>query len=142
MAKPDGRWQQPTGISPRPMLMGAPRNALRAFNAGVSLSQTRSHGRRAATRGCRPACSLACPVIWMGHGAPSDGSSGSERYPFAYAAQSAFSRCKNRLYYISRERPLFRPQGLFSANIGKGGGRDTTSPQNGLICEDTLTAYQ
>ena len=25
-----------TGISPRPMLMGAPRNALRAFNAGVS----------------------------------------------------------------------------------------------------------
>lgn len=28
-----------TGISPRPMLMGAPRNALRAFNAGVSLSK-------------------------------------------------------------------------------------------------------
>ena len=27
-----------TGISPRPMLMGAPRNALRAFNARVSLS--------------------------------------------------------------------------------------------------------
>ena len=27
-----------TGISPRPMLMGAPRNALRAVNAGVSLS--------------------------------------------------------------------------------------------------------
>lgn len=27
-----------TGISPRPMLMGAPRNALGAFNAGVSLS--------------------------------------------------------------------------------------------------------
>ena len=42
MAKPDGRWQQPTGISPRPMLMGAPRNALRAFNAGVSLAERRS----------------------------------------------------------------------------------------------------
>ena len=27
-----------TGISRRPMLMGVPRNALRAFNAGVSLS--------------------------------------------------------------------------------------------------------
>ena len=40
--KPDGRWQQPTGISPRPMLMGAPRNALRAFNAGVSLAERRS----------------------------------------------------------------------------------------------------
>ena len=38
MAKPDGGWQPPTGVSPRPMLMGAPRNALRAFNAGVSLA--------------------------------------------------------------------------------------------------------
>ena len=27
-----------TGISPRPILMGAPHDALRAFNAGVSLS--------------------------------------------------------------------------------------------------------
>ena len=35
VTKPDGGWQPPTGISPRPMLMGAPRNALRAFNAGV-----------------------------------------------------------------------------------------------------------
>ena len=35
--KPDGCWPQPTGVSPRPMLMGAPRNALRAFNAGVSM---------------------------------------------------------------------------------------------------------
>ena len=58
-ARTDGGWQPPTGISPRPMLMGAPRNALRAFNAGVSLSQTRSHGRRAATHGCRLAESLA-----------------------------------------------------------------------------------
>ena len=31
-----------TGISPRPMLVGAPRNALRAFNAGVSLSNQRA----------------------------------------------------------------------------------------------------
>lgn len=37
MAKTDGGWLPPTGISPRPMLVGAPRNALRAFNAGVSL---------------------------------------------------------------------------------------------------------
>jgi hypothetical protein len=27
-----------TGVSPRPILVGTPRNALRAFNAGVSLS--------------------------------------------------------------------------------------------------------
>ncbi len=42
MARTDGGWQPPTGISPRPMLMGAPRNALRAFNAGVSLAERRS----------------------------------------------------------------------------------------------------
>ena len=36
----------PTGISPRPMLMGAPRNALRAFNAGVSLSYLRVFSHR------------------------------------------------------------------------------------------------
>jgi len=38
MGSTDGCWHSSTGISPRPMLMGAPRNALRAFNAGVSLS--------------------------------------------------------------------------------------------------------
>ena len=56
--KPDGLWQQPTGISPRPMLMGAPRNALRAFNAGVSLSETEVIAVCAATRRCRLAESL------------------------------------------------------------------------------------
>ena len=58
MAKPDGCWQQPTGISPRPMLMGAPRNALRAFNAGVSLSETEIIAVCVATRRCRLAKSL------------------------------------------------------------------------------------
>ena len=38
MGRTDGCWHSSTGVSPRPMLMGAPRNALRAFNAGVSLS--------------------------------------------------------------------------------------------------------
>ena len=37
--------------------------------------------------------------IWMGLGAPSVGSSGSERYPFAYAAQRAFSRCIYQAVY-------------------------------------------
>ena len=36
-----------TGVSPRPMLVGAPRNAVRAFNAGVSLSSL--YGRRPQT---------------------------------------------------------------------------------------------
>ena len=43
-----------TGISPRPMLMGAPRNALRAFNAGVSLSCLRVLAHRIATPVLRP----------------------------------------------------------------------------------------
>lgn len=38
-----------TGISPRPMLMGAPHNALRAFNAGVSLTLPMRHRSQAAT---------------------------------------------------------------------------------------------
>ena len=123
MARTDGGWQPPTGISPRPMLMGAPRNALRAFNAGVSLSQTRSHGRRAATHGCRPVCSLAYPVIWMGLGAPSTGSSGSERYPFAYAAQSALSRCiYQAVLYISREKRLSHHRSLSPPIYECGGG--------------------
>ena len=107
------------------MLMGAPRNALRVFNAGVSLSPTRSHGHRAAALGCRPACSLACPVIWMGLGAPSAGSSGSERYPFAYAAQSALSRCiYQAVLYISREKRLSHHRSLSPPIYECGGSRE------------------
>ena len=145
MAKPDGGWQPPTGISPRPMLMGAPRNALRAFNAGVSLSQTRSHGHRAATHGYRLACSLACPVIWMGLGAPSAGSSGSERYPFAYAAQSALSRCiYQAVLYISREKRLSHHRSLSPPiyECGGGAGKPPPPPTRGFICGDMRTAYQ
>jgi len=38
-----------TGVSPRPMLMGAPRNAVWAFNAGVSLCLLRCRRPQAAT---------------------------------------------------------------------------------------------
>ena len=122
MAKPDGGWQPPTGISPRPMLMGAPRNALRAFNAGVSLSQTRSHGRRAAAHGCRPACSLACPVIWMGLGAPSDGSSGSEGYPLPMQRSARFQGAYIRLFYISAEKSAYLTIGAFLHRYMSAGG--------------------
>ena len=37
-ADTDGCWHSSTGVSPRPMLVGAARNALRAFNARVSLT--------------------------------------------------------------------------------------------------------
>lgn len=42
-----------TGISPRSMLMGAPRNAVRAFNAGVSLSCLYGRRPQAATLALR-----------------------------------------------------------------------------------------
>ena len=51
-----------TGISPRPMLMGAPRNALRAFNAGVSLSCLRILAHRLPHLFRGLVLSLACLV--------------------------------------------------------------------------------
>ena len=43
-----------TGISPRPMLMGAAHNALRAFNARVSLTLPMLRCPQAATLVFRP----------------------------------------------------------------------------------------
>ena len=43
-----------TGVSPRPMLMGAAHNALRAFNARVSLTLPVRHRPQAATLALRP----------------------------------------------------------------------------------------
>ena len=51
-----------TGISPRPILMGAPRNALRAFNAGVSLSCLRILAHRLPHLFCGLVLSLTCLV--------------------------------------------------------------------------------
>ena len=51
-----------TGISPRPMLMGAPRNALRAFNAGVSLSCLCILAHRLPHLFCGLVLSLTCLV--------------------------------------------------------------------------------
>ena len=51
-----------TGISPRPMLMGAPRNALRAFNAGVSLSCLCILAHRQPHLFCGLVLSLTCLV--------------------------------------------------------------------------------
>ena len=51
-----------TGISPRPMLMGVPRNALRAFNAGVSLSCLCILAHRLPHLFCGLVLSLTCLV--------------------------------------------------------------------------------
>ena len=51
--KTDGCWHSSTGISPRPMLMGAAHNALWAFNARVSLTLPVRHRPQAATPALR-----------------------------------------------------------------------------------------
>ena len=51
-----------TGISPQPILMGAPRNALRAFNAGVSLSCLCILAHRLPYLFCGLVLSLTCLV--------------------------------------------------------------------------------
>ena len=65
-----------TGVSPRPMLMGAAHNALWAFNARVSLTLPVCHRPQAATLLCGLAL-FARPLQWSrpadlkrGHGAP------------------------------------------------------------------------
>ena len=52
--KTDGCWHSSTGVSPRPMLMGAAHNALRAFNARVSLTLPMRRRLQAATLVLRP----------------------------------------------------------------------------------------
>ena len=52
--KTDGCWHSSTGVSPRPMLMGAAHNALRAFNARVSLTLPVLRRPQAATLVLRP----------------------------------------------------------------------------------------
>ncbi len=47
--KTDGCWHSSTGVSPRPILVGAARNALWAFNARVSLTCPVCHGPQTAT---------------------------------------------------------------------------------------------
>ena len=85
-----------TGISPRPILMGAPRNALRAFNAGVSLFCLciLAHRLPHLFRGL--VLSLTCLVgarpadLQQGHGAPADRLHTDRSYPSALCCPKAF----------------------------------------------------
>ena len=56
-AKTDGCWHSSTGISPRPMLVGAARNALWAFNARVSLTCLYVVARKLPR--------LLCGLVWI-----------------------------------------------------------------------------
>ena len=115
MAKPDGGWQPPTGVSPRPMLMGAPRNALRAFNAGVSLSCLRILAHRRPHLFCGLVLSLTCLV-----GVPSCGlATGSWRTGRPAQRRQIVSVC-----LILHRRPpagLSLSRSYIGAPRGKGG---------------------
>ena len=58
--KTDGCWHSSTGISPRPMLMGAAHDALRASNARVSLSCLHIIAHRLPHLFYDPVLSLSC----------------------------------------------------------------------------------
>lgn len=88
-----------TGISPRPMLMGVPRNALRAFNAGVSLSCLRVLAHRLP----HLFCGLMFVALLFGRGPVlrtcnrvmahrPTGSTQTDRIRLPYAAPEAFCR--------------------------------------------------
>lgn len=53
-----------TGVSPRPMLMGAPRNTLRVFNAGVSLCRLVCRRPQAAKPVLRRGSSRSAFPLW------------------------------------------------------------------------------
>ena len=104
-----------TGISPRPILMGAPRNALRAFNAGVSLSCLCILAHRLPYLFCGLVLSLTCLV-----GVPSCGlATGSWRTGRPAQRRQIVSVC-----LILHRRPpagLSLSRSYIGAPRGKGG---------------------
>ena len=112
-----------TGISPRPILMGAPRNALRAFNAGVSLSCLCILAHRLPYLFCGLVLSLTCLV-----GVPSCGlATGSWRTGRPAQRRQIVSVC-----LILRRRP---PAGLSLSRsytgTPRGKGENTQRPALG-----------
>ena len=79
--KTDGCWHSSTGISPRPMLMGAAHDALRASNARVSLTCLYVIARRVP----RPLCGQVGIARSRrgGHGALADRLNADRSYPSA-----------------------------------------------------------
>ena len=120
MAKPDGGWQPTTGVSPRPMLMGAPRNALRAFNAGVSLAERRSWPSAVPRAGCKLAESLTQILLFvriMARHLPGFAPSRFViRLPMKFSrySRSALSGACDIWLWISRERLLSGDKNLSS----------------------------
>ena len=87
--KTDGCWHSSTGISPRPMLMGAAHDALRASNARVSLTCLYVIAHRLPHLFYGPVLSLSCLAgarpadLQQGHGAPADRLHADRSYPSA-----------------------------------------------------------
>ena len=110
-----------TGISPRPMLMGVPRNALRAFNAGVSLSCLRILAHRLPHLFCGLVLSLTCLV-----GVPSCGlATGSWRTGRPAQRRQIVSVC-----LILRRRP---PAGLSLSRSYNGTPRGKGNTQRPVL---------
>ena len=111
-----------TGISPRPMLMGVPRNALRAFNAGVSLSCLRVLAHRLP----HLFCGLMFVALLFGRGPVlrtcnrvmahrPTGSTQTDRIRLPYTAPEA----SQRAFFVKE---------LYGDAAWKGGGKNTQRP--------------
>lgn len=118
-----------TGISPRPMLMGAPRNALRAFNAGVSLSCLRVLAHRLPPL----FCGLVFLALLFGRGPVLR----TCNRVMAHRPTGSTQTDRIRLPYAARRLSLSRWGG---PGIGKGGKGKTLAFCQGLKGQARITA--
>lgn len=106
----DGCRHSSTGVSPRPMLVGAARNALWAFNARVSLTCPVCHRPQAATPALRPV--LIARSQGMSWRTSRMARYGAERIRLPYAAPAA----SRRAFFVKVRQASCR-------TIGTGKGR-------------------
>ena len=109
-----------TGISPRPMLMGAPHDALRASNAGVSLRVPVVMANR------MPPCFRTTPVSLPPHGrswrALFSGSHRHERTCLLYDTRSAFFKEHGHIGPQPRSILLTAAASLYKTHSGSARG--------------------
>ena len=118
-----------TGISPRPMLMGAPRNALRAFNAGVSLSCLRVLAHRLTH--------LFCGLVFVALLFGRDPVLRTCNRVMAHRPTGSTQTDRIRLPYATRRLSLSRWGG---PGIGKGGKGKILAFCQGLKGQARITA--
>ena len=134
-----------TGISPRPMLMGAPHDALRASNAGVSLRVPVVMANRT------PPCFRTTPVSLPPHGrswrALFSGSYRHERTCLLYDTRSAFFKEHGHIDPQPKSIRLTAAASLYKTHNGSARGIRRRCGRRGLnrvelTCGEKRLPYQ